>query len=59
MGAHTLGRCAIDNSGYHGPWVLQDGRHTFDNTYYANMISSNSVYNGVVSIYFKLQQLLL
>ena len=50
MGAHTFGRMALDNSGYHGPWVLQDGRTTFDNTYYANLAMDNSVYNGVVSI---------
>lgn len=49
MGAHTYGRCALENSGYHGPWVLQDGRTTFDNAYYENIIAADSLYYGVVS----------
>ena len=53
MGAHTYGRMALDNSGYHGPWVLQDGRTTFDNTYFHNLVMKNSVFNGVVSNLFQ------
>ena len=58
MGAHTLGRMALKNSGYHGPWVLQDGRTTFTNAYYQNLISDNAVFNGVVSdFYFTVEEI--
>ena len=49
MGGHTYGSMKLANSGYHGPWVLQDGREIFDNAYFVNLIADYSVFNGVVS----------
>eukprot|EP01083_Nonionella_stella_P236467 830492_1 len=34
-GAHTLGSCHVDRSGYEGPWT--DDPHTFDNSYFKDL----------------------
>ncbi|KAK3255796.1 hypothetical protein CYMTET_35041 [Cymbomonas tetramitiformis] len=36
MGAHTLGRCQTQNSGYNGPWVNSEDE--FDNEYYRDLV---------------------
>ena len=42
MGAHTLGQCLEENSGYRGHWLLDEGMATtFDNTYYSIMLNSS------------------
>lgn len=38
LGAHTLGRTDIDNSGFAGPWVEPSLAHVFDSEYYVSMI---------------------
>eukprot|EP00873_Tetraselmis_striata_P007447 jgi/Tetstr1/427711/TSEL_017836.t1 len=35
MGAHTLGRCSKENSGFEGPWTRRP--HRLDNEYYARL----------------------
>lgn len=34
MGAHTLGRARVENSGYQGTWSGQGSEGVFDNDYY-------------------------
>ena len=51
MGAHTLGNCELENSGYRGPWLDDPSipmKATFDNSYYAFMINSSFTYTGKV-----------
>jgi len=43
-GAHTLGRCHPQYSGFNGPWTTDP--LSFDNQYYATMLKSNYSYNG-------------
>lgn len=38
MGAHTIGRAQIKNSGYQGTWTTPQTNHVFDNEYYRAMI---------------------
>jgi len=40
MGAHTLGRADIFNSGYSGPWVSGQ-TSMFNNRYYANLVGTS------------------
>ncbi len=40
LGAHTLGRANKENSGYSGPWVVDELRK-FDNTFYKEMFDKN------------------
>jgi len=40
MGAHTLGRAELKNSGFVGPWVLSSSVETFDSGYYINMLTT-------------------
>ena len=53
MGAHTLGGCDPDNSGYDGPWIAGDqgldGTRTWDNTYYQIMIDSGVTWSTRVT----------
>lgn len=37
MGAHVLGRAEVGNSGYSGPWVLENSR--FTNTYFRDLLN--------------------
>jgi len=34
MGAHTIGRARVENSGYKGSWSGPDSEGVFDNDYY-------------------------
>ncbi|KAL1520672.1 hypothetical protein AB1Y20_022242 [Prymnesium parvum] len=43
-GAHTLGRCHPQYSGFNGPWTTDP--LSFDNQYYVTMLKSNYSYNG-------------
>jgi len=36
-GAHTVGQCHLDFSGFDGPWTAN--KFTFDNTYFKNLVS--------------------
>lgn len=36
-GAHTVGKCYLDRSGFDGPWT--DDPYKFDNTYFKDMLS--------------------
>lgn len=38
-GAHTLGRCHSDRSGFNGPWT--EDPLTFDNQYYVDLLNKN------------------
>lgn len=39
MGAHTLGRARIENSGYDGTWSAPGSEGVFDNDYYRQMLT--------------------
>ncbi len=49
MGAHSLGRCQGDNSGYRGPWLPGKDSSTLDNKYFIQMINTDFSYNFRVS----------
>jgi len=42
-GAHTLGYCHADRSGFEGPWTAEP--HKFDNAYYKDIVSKKWVPN--------------
>jgi len=42
MGAHTLGRANILNSGFHGTWV-QDEAGLFNNKYFSNLVRESGI----------------
>ncbi|GKY90772.1 hypothetical protein MPSEU_000050000 [Mayamaea pseudoterrestris] len=48
MGAHALGRCHTDRSGYHGPWTFAE--NTFSNEYFRLLLeerwSLKTTHNG-------------
>ena len=48
LGAHTLGRSTLSNSGYHGPWV--DNRFSKPNPLAPTSVLDNSYYNMIVKI---------
>jgi len=39
MGAHTLGRARLENSGYNGTWSGEGSEGVFDNDYYKQMLT--------------------
>lgn len=39
MGAHTLGRAHVENSGYEGTWSGPGSEGVFDNDYYKQMLT--------------------
>ena len=50
-GAHTLGRCHPDRSGFDGPWTPEP--LTFDNTYFTELLSREWVWKGDVDPSYK------
>ncbi|KAL1520610.1 hypothetical protein AB1Y20_022184 [Prymnesium parvum] len=44
MGAHTLGRCHPQYSGFNGPWTSDP--LSFDNQYYVSMLNNSFSYSG-------------
>ncbi|KAL1520605.1 hypothetical protein AB1Y20_022180 [Prymnesium parvum] len=44
MGAHTLGRCHPQYSGFNGPWTSDP--LSFDNQYYISMLNTSFSYSG-------------
>ena len=49
MGAHSLGRCSEDNSGYIGPWLAGKDGSTLDNTFFNQMINDSFTYTSRVA----------
>lgn len=47
MGAHTLGSCLRENSGYAGVWVVDEAR-TFNENYYTLMFNDNVTWTNAV-----------
>ena len=48
MGAHSLGMCHEEKTGYNGPWTPEDLKG-FNNEFYQNLVNSTFTFRNRVS----------